>query len=71
MKQKQNHEMPHACNREQKHSIMLAEALARPGVREVMEVYGQWQEQDQGLDPYRTATKEPFQIKSTNHANAR
>ncbi len=71
MKHKHSGETPHTSNRKQEYSIMLEEALARPGVREVMKIYGQWQEQDQGLDPYRTATKEPSQIKATNHANAR
>lgn len=45
---------------------MLEAALARPGVREVMRVYGGWQEKDQGLDVYRLATKKPERITTTN-----
>ena len=36
---------------------MLEAALARPGVREVMEVYQNWQKADSGLDAYRAAQK--------------
>lgn len=35
---------------------MLEEALRRPGVREMMQVYRNWQQADQGLDAYRAAT---------------
>lgn len=45
-----------ASKREQKRAAMLEEALSRPGVREVMEVYGGWREQDRRLDAYRAAT---------------
>lgn len=57
--------------REKQHSEMLKSALARPGVREVMEVYQGWREKDQGLDAYRSATKAPEQIKTTNYTTAR
>jgi len=46
-----------ASKRERKRAAMLEEALARPGVREVMDVYGVWQAKDRGLDAYRLATK--------------
>ncbi len=36
----------------------LEEALRRPGVREMMQVYRHWQQADQGLDAYRAATTE-------------
>jgi len=39
------------------HRRMLEEALARPGVREVMEVYGAWQEKDRALDTWREAVR--------------
>ena len=71
MKPKQNHEKSPGCKRERERSAMLEEALARPGVREVMKVYAQWKRQDQGLESYRAATKEPFQINTTDHANIR
>ena len=45
-----------ASRREQERAEMLKEALSRPGVREVMEVYGGWREQDRRLDAYRAAT---------------
>ena len=38
---------------------LLEAALARPGVKEFMEVYGDWREKDRGLDTYRAATKTP------------
>lgn len=55
--------------REQTRAAMLEAALARPGVREFMDVYHSWQELDRGLDPYRLATKRPEQITTTDHAN--
>ena len=35
---------------------MLEAALARPGVREVMEVFDCWREQDRRLDAWRAAS---------------
>ncbi len=55
--------------RAQEHNVMLREALSRPGVKEVMEVYQGWLEADQALTSYRLATKEPLQITTTNSAN--
>ena len=69
MKPKQNHGKSPSCRREQERSALLEEALARPDVREVMKIYAQWQRQDKGLDSYRAATKEPFQVSATDHAN--
>ena len=43
--------------REREHAAMLDAALARPGVREVMDVYHGWQERNWALDAYRSATK--------------
>lgn len=62
---------PQNPNREQEHAAMLKEALARPGVREVMQVYQNYQKADAGLDPYRLATKHPEVVITTDHANAR
>ena len=56
--------------REQEHARMLEEALARPGVREAMKVYGLWQESDRGLDPHRSATKRTERITTTDSSNA-
>ena len=55
--------------RERERVAMLEEALRRPGVREVMEVFGAWQRADRGLDPYRSATKEASIVTTTDHAN--
>ena len=59
-----------ASKRAEDHAEMLKTALARPGVREVMRVYGGWQEKDQGLDVYRSATKKPERITTTNSSRA-
>ena len=55
--------------REREHAEMLEAALTRPGVRELMKVYGNWQEKDRGLDAYRLATKEARSIVTTNSSN--
>ena len=60
-----------ASRREQEHAAMLKEALSRPGIREVMEVYGGWWEQDRGLDTYRAAAKMPARTTTTDHTRAR
>ena len=57
--------------RERQHAEMLEAAFSRPGVREVMAVYGSWQEKDRGLDVYRSATKKPARITTTNSSNVR
>lgn len=68
MKSRQ-HQKSSLPERARRRDALLEEALARPGIREVLNVYGQWQQQDKGQDAYRTATKEAFRINSTNHAN--
>ena len=60
---------PQSSNREQEHAAMLKEALARPGVREVMQVYQNHQKVDKGLDPYRLATKHPEKLLTTDRTN--
>ena len=62
---------PMTSKREQDHAAMLEEALSRPGVREVMDVYGGWREKDRGLDTYRAATKTPARTTTTDHTRAR
>lgn len=56
--------------REQEHAAMLKEALARPGVREFMDVYCKWQEKNRGLDAYRSATEVPERTTTSNSSNA-
>ena len=60
---------PQSSNHEQEHAAMLEEALARPGVREVMRVYQNYQKADKGLDPYHLATKQPEVVITTDYAN--
>ena len=60
-----------ASKREQEHAAMLKEALSRPGIREVMDVYNGWREKDRGLDAYRAATKTPARTTTTNHTRVR
>ena len=55
--------------REREHNELLEAALARPGIREVMKVYGEWQEKDRGLDVYRSATKKGQRIVTSNSSN--
>lgn len=56
-------------DREREHAAMLEAALARPGVREAMQVFGGWREKDQALDAYRAATKAPTRTATTNSSN--
>lgn len=53
------------------HAAMLNEALQRPGVREVMEVYGAWQRINEQLGTYRAAIMPVPTITTTNQANAK
>lgn len=57
--------------RVQQRDAMLEAALARPGVREFMEVYQDWQKADRGLDAYRWATKEPLITTTTDRTSTR
>ena len=59
-----------SSKREQERAAMLKAALSRPGIREVMKVYHDWQEKDRGIDAYRSAVKEPEQVTTTNHTSA-
>ena len=53
------------------HAALLKEALKRPGIPELMRVYGDWRTADRGLGPYRAATKAPWRTTTTDHANPR
>ena len=55
--------------RAQEHAEMLREALSRPGIREVMEVYENWQKADRAMEPYRLALKQRETIVTTDQAN--
>ncbi len=52
--------------REDEHGEMPNAALARPGVREMMEVHGTWHDHDRALDPYRAVTRSARETKATN-----
>jgi len=56
--------------RAQDHEEMLKAALARPGVREFMQVYGGWKEADRELDVYRAAMRRAGRIVTTPSSNA-
>ena len=51
------------------HAALPEEALKRPGIPEIMRVYGDWRTADRGLDPYRTATKVPWRTATADHAD--
>ena len=53
------------------HAALLDEALERPGIPELMRVYGGWRTADRGIDPYRAATRAPSRTTTTDHANPR
>ncbi len=56
-------------SRERERAVMLEDALARPGVREVMRAYQNYQEADRGLDPYRLAASRPKTVTVSNSTN--
>ena len=56
-------------DRNAQHAAMLEEALARPGVREVMSIYSNWEEWDRALDAYRAAMAPPRWTSTTDSSN--
>ena len=59
----------YVSERDRKHADMLKEALARPGIREVMEVYEHYQQVDRGLDAYRMVTKQRGKVTRTTRTH--
>ena len=55
--------------REEARAALVAEAIRRPGIREIMDVYENWRHADRGLDPYRAATRWAFELPATDHSN--
>ena len=55
--------------REQEHAAMLKEALSRPGIREVMQVYQTYKQMDNALNPYRFATKRRGKVITTTQTH--
>lgn len=62
---------PAKSKRERERAAMLEEALSRPGVRQVMEVYQNWHKADQAMEPYRLAAKQHETVTTSDHANVR
>lgn len=56
--------------RGREHSEMIKVALSRPGIRDVMKVYGDWREKDRALDTYRSMTKPPVRTATTTSSGA-
>ena len=54
--------------RQSEHESLLKEALAKPGVREVLRVYGHWQEKDREFDAYRANTTAHGHISSSSNS---
>ena len=67
---KQTSKRRSSSRREREHTELFERALARPSVREVMNIYDNWREKDRGLNSYRAATKNPEQITTTNSSNS-
>lgn len=62
---------PAKSKHEREHAAMLEEALSRPGIRHVMEVYRHWQKAARAMEPYRLAAKQHETVTTTDHANVR
>ena len=55
--------------REQEHAAMLKEALSRPGIHEVMQVYQTYKQVDKELHSYRFATKRRGKVIATTQTH--
>ena len=56
---------------EQERQALPEEALAQPGIPEVMRVHKLPQATDKELDPCRIATQPSFEVTATDHTNPR
>ena len=52
-----------------RHAEMLEAAMSRPGIPEVMKVYGGWKEQNRRLDASRAAMKRPARVITADRSN--
>ena len=52
---KQTSKRRSSSRREREHTELLERALARPGIREVMNVYDNWQEKDRGFEQLQSS----------------
>ena len=57
--------------REKAHADLLPEALKRPGIREMILVYGDWRQADRALGPFREATRQAYETTTTDHTKER
>ena len=62
-------DQPTKSKRERERAAMLEEALARPGVREVMEVYQHWQKADRAMEPYRMAARQHETVTTSDRSS--
>ena len=62
---------PLSSKRKEDYEEMLKLALSRPGVREVMEVYGGWKERALEIDAHRSAMKPAKRAVTTDYTTAR
>lgn len=53
--------------RQQDCESLIREASARPGIREVMKVYGAWKRADRSLEPYRAISRNRVTTTTTSH----
>jgi len=67
--QKGGTDQPPRSDPHHEYDEMLAAALARPGVREAMKVFQNWQRKDQEQDAYRATVNRIERATTTNHAN--
>ncbi len=58
-----------AESRQEKHEAMLREALSRPDIREMTEVYGDWRERDRLLEPFRSMTARRYSASTSDRCN--
>ena len=55
--QKNTEQSKTALSRQQQNDALLEEAMERPGIREVMRVYGDWKNCDRALETYRKTAR--------------
>lgn len=56
---------------EETRSKLMEEALNRPGVREVQEVYHHWLKKNRAMDNYRQSQIRPKNIQTSDSTNVR
>ncbi len=59
----------HNSQRQREQAEMLKDALSRPGVLEVMQVYQNWQDQEKRFTVYRDATNRPAKFGTSDRTS--